>query len=478
MVESERNFVSVNGIALGEETKGNTVQSIVRDLNAHTVWRSGGWQGGHHIVHDDGREFAFSFFGVGTFDGAETYLKHMVISPADLFQEAMMLEEKGIDHPLSMITIDQDCISTTPFHSGISRVREILREKDRKGTIGKGVGEAVRDSTNPDLTIRAGDFRDREKVARIADNIRRAKLREAERLITTHPGVAPPEVFDELEILKDESLVEVTADASYYLSKMVAITDDEYLRELLNRSGSIINEISHGTLHHPWYGFVPHVTQIDPTGQAVIDSVRSQGYKGNLSRVGIVRSYMTRHGAGPLPSYNEEMSRTLVETHNNSANDWLGEFRTGNFDIVALKYALSISGGPKAFDGLVISYLDVLKGKESWEICEAYEYLGQADDLEDYFQFDRDGKIIGIKKYPDTRDDAHYKHQLRLTELIRNCRPMLITITAKPGRTLEEAFISYVEEKLKVPVVGTAYGPKLSERHFLPKWQEVIWKLN
>lgn len=475
MAVPERNFVSVNGIALGEETKGNTVQRIVRELDAHTVWRSGGWQGGHHIIHDDGREFAFSFFSAGTFDGARTYLRDMVISPSDLFQEALMLEDQGIVNPLGMIAVDQNCLSTTPFHSAISRIREILRGQDRKGTIGKGVGEAIRDSSDPSLTIRAGDFGDRERIAVIAENIRRSKLSQAEGLIANYVGSVPPEVYDELAILKDKALVGLTADASRYLAKLVRITDDRYLRALLDRDGSIVNEISHGALHHPWYGFVPHVTQIDPTGRNVIETVKSQDFQGKISRIGVVRSYITRHGAGPLPSYNKDLSNTLVETHNNGANDWLGEFRVGNFDIVLLKYALSISGGSEAFDGLIISYLDVLKGRSEWQVVEGYEYLGHVEDLDEYFDIE-EGRIVGIKKQKDTRDEAHYQHQLRLTELIKNCRPILTTISANGDKSLEQIFIEYVEEKLGVGVVGTAYGPRIEDRHFFPKWQEVLWK--
>src|SRR4030043_1443185 len=100
MTEHEKYFVIVNGIVLGEEAKGNTVQALVRKLKAHTVWRSGGWQGGHHIKHDDGREIALSFFGAGVFEGADTYLKHMVISPVELFQEAIQLENLGLSNPL------------------------------------------------------------------------------------------------------------------------------------------------------------------------------------------------------------------------------------------------------------------------------------------------------------------------------------------------------------------------------------------
>jgi adenylosuccinate synthase len=475
MKEKERNFIVVNGIALGEETKGNTVQSLVRKLDAHTVWRSGGWQGGHHITHDDGREAALSFFGAGVFEGAKTYLKHMVISPAELFQETVELEEKGIPNSLSLIAISQDCLSTTPFHSAISRIREILRGKDKKGTIGKGAGEAILDSVDPELTIRAGDFKDRAKVQKVAENIRRSKLKIAEELIANHQKPVPEEVYGELKILKNSKLVKLIADASLYLANMIEIVDDNYLENLLAKEGSIINEVSHGVLHHPWYGFVPHVTQIDPTSQNVIESVNGRNYRGKISRIGVVRSYMTRHGAGPLVSFNPKMTRSFVETHNNAANDWLGEFRVGNFDIVALKYALSVVRKTKAVDGLVVSYLDALQGYNNWQVCEAYEYVGKAKDLEDYFYLDGK-KIVGIKLYPDTRDEKHHQHQVRLTQLLKKCHPILKTIKPAKGKSIENSFIEYVESELEIPVVGKGYGPKIKDRHFLPHWQEIIEK--
>jgi len=473
MKEAERNFIAVTGIALGEETKGNTVQSLVREFNAHTVWRSGGWQGGHHITHDDGREAALSFYGAGVFEGAKTYLNHMVISPAELFHEALELEEKGIPDALDLITISQDCLSTTPFHSAISRTREILRGNNKKGTIGKGVGEAIKDSVNPELAIRARDFKDKAKIERVAENIRKLKLSTAEKLIANHSGPIPNEVYGELEILKNEKLVKLIADASSYLADMVNITDDSYLENLLAQKGSIINEVSHGVLHHPWYGFIPHVTQIDPTSKNVIETVRKQNYQGNINRIGVVRSYMTRHGAGPLVSFNRDMTRSIKETHNNAANDWLGEFIVGNFDIIALNYALSICRETKALDGLVVSYLDVLMQNNDWQICEAYEYTGNEKDLANYFHLDN-GKIVGIKLHPDTKNEAHYQHQLRLTQLLKECRPILKTITPEPNKSLEDTFISFVESKLEIPVVGKAYGPKIKDRPFLESFDKLM----
>lgn len=465
MKENGRQFIRVNGLGLGEETKGNTVQWLTRAFKAHTVWRSGGWQGGHHVVHDDGREQAFSFFGAGTFEGARTYLKHMVISPAELFNEALELESKGVPEAFELMTIDQDCLTTTPFHSAISRFREIMRGKDKKGTVGKGVGEAIKDSQNPELAIRAGEFRDSELIKTKLENIQRLKLAQAQTILESHQGAVPPEALLELEVLRNESLILLTVDACRYLANLVAIVDEVYLNDLLSQDGTIVNEVSHGTLHHPWYGFVPHVTQIDPTSQDVAKTLEKHNYSGRTLRFGVVRSYLTRHGAGPFVSHDRDFGKTLIETHNNVAHDWLGEFRAGHFDIVTLRYALAFSGGAKSYDGLVVSFLDVLAKRNKWAVCEAYEYQGKPANLKPFF--DLEGKrIVGIKVYPDTRDATHYQHQLQLTQLLKDCYPVLITLTSTSSKDLEQVFLNYVEDKLEVPVVGTAYGPRVTDRHF------------
>ncbi|MBI2595802.1 adenylosuccinate synthetase [Candidatus Daviesbacteria bacterium] len=472
---TERYFAIVNGLALGEESKGNTVQALVRKLNAHTVWRSGGWQGGHHIIHDDGREMALSHFGAGVFEGADTYLKHMVISPVELFQEALDLEKLGVPNPLEKMFIDENCLATTPFHSGISRTREVLRGLNRKGTIGKGVGEAVQDSVNSELSIRAGEFSDRETILRKVENIRLAKLKTAEELLVSYEGAPPDRVYSEMSVLRDKELVSLVADAFGYAADLIKITGDDYLDELLKKDGSIVNEVSHGALHHPRYGFVPHVTQVDPTSGDVLTTLKNHNYGGNILRIGVVRSYLTRHGAGPLVSFDPELTETLVETYNNAANDWLGDFRTGYFDTVALKYSLTFAERSKAFDGLLVSYMDVLSGRNDWQVVESYKYQGYVADLDEYFDLAAD-KIIGIKVHPDTGDPAHYKRQFRLTQLLNECRPIVTTLTSSKGQSLEQAFLQYVTQKLEVPVVGTAYGPKVADRRFLPKWQSILNK--
>ncbi len=475
MKENEKKFVIVNGLGIGEESKGNTIQALVRYLDADTVWRSGSWVGGHHIIHDDGREVVLNHFGAGIFEGADTYLKHMVVNPVGLFEESIRLQNLGVVDPLKHIAIDESCLASTPFHSAISRGREILRGKNKKGTIGQGVGEAILDSTDPEFAIRAGEFSDRQIVERKVENIRLAKLNILEDLIANHKGEIPEDVYSELAVLKDQGLTGLVADSFVYLSNLVKVVDDNFLQKLLTRGGSIVNEVSHGTLHHPRYGFLPHITQIDPTSQDVMNSIRMRDYDGKIIRIGVVRSYLTRHGAGPLVSFDENLSNTLLEVHNGGGDEWLGQFRNGFFDILALRYAMAIGGGKGSYDGIFLSYMDILAQRQDWQVVEAYDYNGKEEGLENFFVFDQ-GQIVGIKVHPDINKEEHTKHQLQLTKLLNECKPIVTTIKPTKELTLEQAFLKYVEDKLGVKVLGTGYGPRVADRHFLPEWQKVLQK--
>ncbi len=471
-MERGKNFAVVNGLAIGEESKGNTVQALVRELSAHTVWRSGGWQGGHHIIHDDGREMALSHFGAGIFEGADTYLKHMVISPVELFEESEILRELGIDKPLNHIYIDETCLVTTPFHRSISRFREILRGDNKKGTIGTGVGEAVRDSSDPELAIRACELGDKILILRKAENIRLSKLKIAQDLLENYKGTPPPEVYEEMSFLKDSSLTELVAESFEMFSGIARIVGSDHLQKLLKRGGSVVNEVSHGTLHHPRHGFLPHITQIDPTSADVLKTIKAANYDGNIIRLGVVRSYITRHGAGPLVSFEPSLANIFDEKHNTGAEEWLGPFRAGYFDIVALKYAVEIGGGKSAYNGLYLSFMDLVEKSSEWGVVEAYEYKGKPTNLSEFFDISN-GQIRGIK-FEHDNGETHTKRQMELTKLLNECRPILTKLKAGGGQSLDKVFLNYVTQKLGIPVVGIARGPKVTQKEFFPAWKNVV----
>jgi len=471
-----KEFITVTGLGIGEETKGASVEWLSKELNAHTITRSGGCQGGANVVLEDGREQMFSNFGAGTFNGVRTHLIHMVINPVDIFMEGIELEKKGVSRPFDLMTIDNNCLVLTPYHSAISRFREIMRD-DKKGTVGKGVGEAIRDSNNPNISIRVKDFfTDKEDLKLRVEAIREYKLKQAIEIIQSKKITNLSEDAEaELKLLEDRKLVELTVDSYKALINLVKVVDEDFFDFLINKDGVIINESSHGALLHPWYGFVPHVTQIDPTSQDVLSTLKMHDYKGKIYKFGVSRCYATRHGAGPLVSFNPEMTKTIQETHNNRPEDnaWIGEFRNGNFDLVATKYASEISGGN--FNGLMISYLDQLKRFGEWQVCEAYDFDGNKEGLSDYFNIEN-GIIRGIKVYPNKRNSEHLSHQLKLTQLLKQCRPVLKTLKPNKDKDLTNVFLDYIEEELQVPVVLAAFGPKMSDRVIRPGFEKFFNK--
>lgn len=472
-----RSFTTINGLGIGEETKGNTVQWFTRLLKAHTVWRSGGWQGGHHIEHDDGRKAVLSFFGAGIFEGAHTHLQHMVIGPVELCAEAFELEELGIPDPLSRITVGGSCLVTTPFHRGISRIREITRGGDKKGTLGLGVGDALRDAHDPTLSIRAAELSNHALMLEKIEKIRQFKLEKALELLQKLPKPWPVLVDPELSLLHNVGLVTQTAEAFQYFPKLVRVTNEAFLQDLLNKPGAIVNETSHGALHHPWYGYVPYVTQIDPTSQDVLSTIMSQSYDGKISRIGVIRAFLTKRGGnGPFVSYLPNLFSEELQEDNTGNCDWLGEYQKGALDMLALRYVLSFAGKIKAYDGIVLSFLDVLRDRSEWPVCEAYEYSGVADDVGGFFEI-KNRKIVGIKVHPNDRDPAHYQYQLRLTQLLKECRPVLRTLRPNNEKSLETVFIEYVEAELGIPVLGKAYGPRIADKQLTPAGSALIDRL-
>jgi adenylosuccinate synthase len=463
-----KEIVFTQGLGCGEETKGNNVGFLTEKLSAHTNIRTGGCQAGHHFTREDGQEQMFDLYGSGTFSGAETYLRDMVIDPVFLFNEAMELESKGVKDPLNHIFIDQNCLSITPYHGALSRLKELLRE-NKQGTTGIGVGEALRDSLNPELILQVKDFNfSREFLQDRVERIRQHKLKQAKDLLNCLPSNQkfPDQVYQELELLNNKDLVQNVVDSFGYLKDFIHIVDETHFDRLLQRDGNMVCETSHGALLHPYFGFVPHVTQVDPTAQELLQSVKDRQYNGKIIRLGISRTYLTRHGAGPLVSFNQELTQSIPETHNNCRNDWLGDFRNGAYDLVALRYALDLSGGRESFTGLSLSHLDILNQFSRWPVCESYTVEQPQSVLVNFFDLDRYGQIIGIKLYRSRQLADQLQHQTQLTNLLKQCHPNFTYLKPTADKKLDQVFIEYVEDKMKLPVVVVAYGPKPSQRHF------------
>jgi adenylosuccinate synthase len=90
--------------------------------------------------------------------------------------------------------------------------------------------------------------------------------------------------------------------------------------------------------------------------------------------IGIAKAYVTRVGAGPLPTEIQgEAGDELVDRGNEYGTNTGRRRRTGWFDAVMVRQAVRLN----SLSELAITKLDVLDTFETLKVCVAYEHEGQ-----------------------------------------------------------------------------------------------------
>ena len=69
----------------------------------------------------------------------------------------------------------------------------------------------------------------------------------------------------------------------------------------LARPGTVLFEGAQGVLLDEWRGFHPHTSWSTVSTAAVEAVLADAGIAARVRHLGVLRSYLTRHGAGPLP---------------------------------------------------------------------------------------------------------------------------------------------------------------------------------
>jgi adenylosuccinate synthase len=369
-IVKERQAIIVVDLAFGDCGKGTTVDFLTRRFDAHTVVRfNGGPQAGHNVVTPQGLHHTFSQFGAGTFvPGVRTLLsRFMLIEPYALFNEAHHLEQLGIPNPLSRLLIDSRCLVITPIHQAANRLRELTRGAAAHGTCGLGIGETVQESLdNPELLIRASELSDSATLLKKLKEIRNLKiepLRDAISSLKDHPAAR-----QSIDTLLNPSWIEAAIDNYTHLAARARIVDERGIHAVFDALGTVIFEGAQGVLLDEHFGYHPHTTWSNTTFHNAHTLLSEAQFAGQQIHLGVLRTYFTRHGAGPFMTEDNSLRPHLPEPHNSDAG-WQGRFRVGLFDAVAARYALSATA---AIDGLVVSHVDRLKNLPP-KICTAYE---------------------------------------------------------------------------------------------------------
>lgn len=407
-------------LGFGDGSKGATVDWLCRSQPIDTVIRVGAAQAAHNVVLPNGNHHTFAQFGSGMFtERVRTHLsRFMLVDPLRMMTEGLALEAKGVPDVMERTTIDPEALVITPFHAAYNKMQETARGEGRHGSCGIGVGATQEFALKyPDVALRAGDLGSTKTTT--------AKLYKIRQILLA--GM-------EIEAFRDVPSVG-NIEASYSLfCDMANIVGTDYTRTLLRTQDCVI-ESSQGVLLDEWRGFHPHTTWSTTTfdtADLLLEEADQEAF-----HLGVLRTYTTRHGAGPFPTEDAQLTEDFPEPHN-KVGKFQGGWRVGHFDAVALRYAIAVAG---RVDGLALSHIDKAQTSERLKVCSTYVLPNgeMADDI------------------PVNDDKLNLDAQEALvTRFVASAGPVL---TDPEGH-----WADLVEDELDRPVVLGAFGPTWMDR--------------
>jgi adenylosuccinate synthase len=428
----------VTGLGFGDEGKGAVVDHLTREHNARaTVFVNGGAQRAHNVVSRSGSpcipdtHHTFSQFGSGTFAGAETWhSKHSLIDPHAFFLECDELS-KYVPLPWKRVMVQRGAKVVTPFHIYANKLREIARGADRHGSCGMGIGETVW-AEQQGIALRVEDLAVRDS------RILYGRLREIqafyERVMhDTVRSIKGGEFLPEWRKLISDEVVRESVEIYRIFARVIPVFDEL----IFEQDQTYIFEGSQGVLLDEFNGFHPHTTWSTTTGENARKLLAKMhmhyaGYREPVKHIGVMRSYMTRHGQGPFPTEDASLTNDFrfLES-DNGHGEWQGAWRRGWTDLAAIEYALRAIGDPQI--ELAVTHLDRVQG--DWKIALNY-----------------DQRIAP----PVFRDRNYWLiDRAEMLNRLQDAKPAWAEFTDMNADVLLEV----IEAQLDLPIHITGYGP-------------------
>lgn len=449
MKETENQAIVIVDLGFGDAGKGSVVDYLSRVLSVHTVIRyNGGTQAAHNVITPEGVHHTFRQFGSGTLvDGVQTHLsRFMLLDPLSLLKEEEQLRSIGVTDAFKRTTIDRRCVITTPFHQAVNRLKEISRSNGRHGSCGLGIGETMSDF------LQFGEevlfVEDLLEPNRLVNKLKFLKSVQVEKVAQLKGDLAKnDQAKKDWQLLDDPQAIDICANVYKFFAAQVKIVDPDYLRRLLRRPGTVLFEGAQGVLLDQNFGFYPHTTWTDTTAANAMKLLTESDYVESKLKLGVIRTYSTRHGAGPFVTEDAYLTQQIPELHNR-LNPWQGSWRNGYLDLVLSRYAMEVTGG---IDGVALTHLDRLASFTTWKAATSYRL--KAKDLAEPF-FETSGDDL-IRIFPPT-PPVETARQGQLNQLLYQLEPVYSAPFS--GDDLPK-IADFVAEQLKCPILLFSSGP-------------------
>ncbi len=347
----------VLGLQWGDEGKGKIVDVLAG--NYPVVARFQGGPNAGHSLHFEGKSFVLRSIPSGIFrkDATNIIGNGVVLDPITFRKECENIEATGV--PVKeRIVIAKKAHLILPTHRLLDAANEAAMGKGKIGSTLKGIGPTYTDKVSRN-GLRVGDV----LAPDFADRYRKLKDRHVKMLaqmqFECNPEAEEAEFFAAVEYLKQFRLT----DCEYYVNRL--LEDHEILAE--GAQGSML-DID--------YGSYPFVTSSSTAcagaciGLGVAPSKIGHVY-------GIFKAYCTRVGSGPFPTeLFDETGEKLRKIGNEFGAVTGRPRRCGWLDLVALKYAVMLSG----VTDLIMMKSDCLDSFETIKVCTSYMVDGVETD--------------------------------------------------------------------------------------------------
>ena len=360
----------VIGKNFGDEGKGLATDCFAglskkNNQSQIAVRFNGGAQAGHTVDTPCGR-FVFHELSSASFRRVDTYWAKDFLP--DLYKlEEELNEFKGLTGFAPKIIASPLCRIVTIDDVLLNMALETARGKDRHGSCGMGIYEAVVRSEKHPLLLKDVKGLSAEKLFTIFKELRSEYYpKRLEDLIAEDSSLKATvgKENEFFELLKDENVLRNAAEEICRGAELVEIKTHDYLASF----DEIIFEGAQGLLLDTNNTeFAPHITASHTGAKAAVDICSETGIT-DIEVCYVSRTYVTRHGAGVLPKEEEWARFNLnVKDATNIENPWQGRIRFAPHESVerfleAVREDLSTINYPVK-KSLFITHLNETRGK-------------------------------------------------------------------------------------------------------------------
>ena len=405
------------GLQWGDEGKGKIVDVLAKGYPVIARFQ-GGPNAGHSLQFED-KKVVLHSIPSGIFRKGTTNIigNGVVLDPIIFREECTKLISMGV--PVQeRLMISKKAHLILPTHRIIDAASEHSKGASKIGSTLKGIGPAYMDKTGRN-GLRVGDI--------LSANFKERFLALKEKHIS---------FLKQFDFQYDANQYEEEwLSATEYL-KEFSIVDGEYeINQLLDDSKRILAEGAQGSLLDIDFGSYPFVTSSNTTCAGACTGLGVAPSKiGTVS--GIFKAYCTRVGSGPFPTEQDNETGELLRKLGFEYGATTGRpRRTGWLDLVALRFAVMVSG----VDQLIMMKADVLDTIDTIKVAVAYEVDGKVTDR---IPYDTYAEITPVYK-----DFKGWKRDLT-------------KVTAEEDLPFEFMnYVRFIEKEIGIPIKIISLGP-------------------